>query len=103
MHIPNTAIVPPVRAKTPHAPTFCLVRVFWTVETKRPATEVTPVAFTASPTASLGWKICSAVPSGGTWGGGWEAMVRSRRRESVGAGIGMPVLGGDVGALVGVA
>lgn len=48
-------MVLPERVKTPHAPTFCFVRVFWMVEMKAPAPPVIRVALMALPRASLGW------------------------------------------------
>lgn len=40
---------------TPSGPTFCLVRVFWTAEAKRPAPPVSIVVFIDAAIASLGW------------------------------------------------
>jgi len=58
--IPKTAIVVPVRENMPMAPTFCLVRVFCTAETKAPAPVVIIVAVRVAPMASFGWYLGSS-------------------------------------------
>lgn len=54
------AIVLPVLVKTPHAVTFCFVRVFWIEETRVPAAPVIIVARIDAEMASLGWYAASS-------------------------------------------
>ena len=52
--IPKMPMVLPERVKTPHAPVFCFVSVFWIVLINNPAPPVTATALTACPNASFG-------------------------------------------------
>ncbi|KAL8642395.1 MAG: hypothetical protein Q9228_000901 [Teloschistes exilis] len=48
-------MVLPVLVTTPQAETFCLVRVFWTAETKRPVPPRIMVEWRERLMASWGW------------------------------------------------
>ena len=45
-------MVPPLRIKIPSGPMFCLVKVFWTAEAKRPIPPVIMVVLIAAEIAS---------------------------------------------------
>lgn len=66
--IPKTTIVPPVLVKTPHAETFCFVRVFCIEDTRAPAPPVIAVALSAALIASLGWYTGSSSRAETTFG-----------------------------------